>query len=143
MQSHSLPPLSPRICNGHPSTLVEEPVGSRRSVRSGYSIPAPDRRTDPVVTLEQRGVAEMKAEKLILTVVVNSTQVELEANPNAELRTVVTHALAQTKNSGQPFENWQLADRNGNPLDLSVKVGEAGLVRGSVLFLTPRAGVGG
>jgi hypothetical protein len=85
----------------------------------------------------------MKNEKLILTVVVNGSPVELEANPNAELRTVVTRALAETKNSGQPFENWQLADRSGNPLDLSAKVGEAGLVRGATLFLSLRAGVGG
>ncbi|WP_420128125.1 DUF2604 domain-containing protein [Longimicrobium sp.] len=85
----------------------------------------------------------MKPEKLILTVVVNGSPVELEANPNAELRTVVTHALAETKNSGQPFDNWKLTDRSGNPLDLSAKVGEAGLVRGSTLFLSLRAGVGG
>lgn len=85
----------------------------------------------------------MKPEKLILTVVVNSSPVELEANANAELRTVVTRALAETKNSGQPFDNWKLTDRDGNPLDLSAKVGEVGLVRGSTLFLTPRAGIGG
>ena len=85
----------------------------------------------------------MKTEKLVLTVVVNGTPVEIEANPNAELRTVVTRALAETKNSGQPFESWELRDRAGNSLDVTAKIGESGLVRGSTLFLSLRAGIGG
>jgi hypothetical protein len=35
------------VCNAQPSTLAEEPAGSRRSVSHGDPTPAPDRRTEP------------------------------------------------------------------------------------------------
>jgi hypothetical protein len=85
----------------------------------------------------------MKPEKLELTVVVNGTPTQIETPAQAELRSVVTRALAQTKNSGQPFENWELRDVNGQALDLGMKVGQINFASGSTLFLSLRAGVGG
>jgi Protein of Unknown function (DUF2604) len=85
----------------------------------------------------------MKPEKLDLTVVVNGTPTQIEGNLQAELRTVVTRALAETKNSGQPFENWELRDASGKALDLGQKVGQLSLSSGATLFLSLRAGIGG
>ncbi len=78
-----------------------------------------------------------------LTVVVGGTPVQVEANPNAELRTVVNRALAESHNTGQPPENWELRDKDGNLLDVTKKVSAYHFAAGATLFLNLRAGIGG
>ena len=81
--------------------------------------------------------------KISLTVVVNGQPVNVDANVNAPLRTVIEHALQQSGNSGQPLDNWELRDGTGNILDGNRKVGEFNLSSGATIFLNLKAGVGG
>lgn len=67
----------------------------------------------------------------------------VEGNAHAPLRTLVPKALELTGNVGQPVENWELRDAEGQLLDLAKKVGEFAFVAGTKLFLTLKAGVGG
>lgn len=79
-----------------------------------------------------------------LTVVVNGQPVELKnANPHEPLRAVANQALAQSGNSGQPLDGWELRDAAGNVLDFSKRIQDYALAAGVTLFLSLKAGVGG
>lgn len=78
-----------------------------------------------------------------VTVVVNGQPLEVKANVNAPLRTVVLHALQESGNSGQPVENWELRDAGGQVLDVTRKAEDYGIAAGAKLFLNLKAGVGG
>ena len=81
--------------------------------------------------------------KISITVVVNGQPTVVDAFDDAPLGTIVSDALRQTANSGQPPENWELRDADGNLLDLNKKIGDYGFQEKTRLFLNPRAGVGG
>ncbi len=81
--------------------------------------------------------------KLELAIVVNGEPTLVEANPNAPLQTVVNKALADTGNTGQPPENWELRDEAGQLLDTSRKASSFGFAPGVKLFLSLKAGIGG
>ena len=85
----------------------------------------------------------MNANKETLTVVVNGTPTEVEANKNAPLQTIIPTALEQTGNQGQPPENWELKDAAGNALDLKKKIGDFNFPADVKLFLSLKAGIGG
>lgn len=76
-------------------------------------------------------------------VIVNGEPTVVEANLNAPLKTVIPQALAKTENTGQPPENWELRDAQGNELDLRKKIGEYGFGTAVVLKLNLKAGIGG
>lgn len=78
-----------------------------------------------------------------LVVVINGQPFELTANVNEPLKAVVVKALADSKNAGQPPDNWELRDDAGALLDLAKKVGEFPFAAGAKLFLSLKAGVGG
>lgn len=81
--------------------------------------------------------------KITLTIIVNGETATVEANVNAPLRTVVNKALADTQNTGQPSERWELRDKDGNIFDLDKKVNEFDLVDGTILYLSLEAGHAG
>ncbi|MEJ7791964.1 MAG: DUF2604 domain-containing protein [Gaiellaceae bacterium] len=81
--------------------------------------------------------------KIDVTVVVNGSPVVVEANQNAPLHTVISKALQQTGNSGQPPENWELRDAAGTLLDGSKKIEDFGFPADVRVFLSLKAGVGG
>lgn len=81
--------------------------------------------------------------KTTLTIVVNGTETDIERNDNAPLGSVIGKALAQTGNTGQPPDRWELKDKDGNLLDPNKKIGEFGFPAVVVLFLTLQAGVAG
>ncbi len=81
--------------------------------------------------------------KETLTVVVNGQPVEVEANENAPLRSVIGRALELSGNVGQPPENWELKDAAGNLLDPDRKIGDYHFPEGVKLFLSLKAGVAG
>jgi hypothetical protein len=85
----------------------------------------------------------MPDNKIELVVVVNGQPTPIQGNVNAPLHSLVGQALAATNNQGQPPENWELRDAQGNPLDASRKIGDLGLVGGAQVFLNLKAGVGG
>ena len=80
---------------------------------------------------------------LPLTVVVNGQPTVVDAVVKDPLRSIIEPALRQTGNSGQPPENWELRDADGNPLDLNKKIEDYPFTEATRLFLNLKAGVGG
>lgn len=89
------------------------------------------------------GQATGSKNKITLIIVVNGDPVSVDANVNAPLHTVIGKALEMSGNVGQPPENWELKDAAGNVLDTSKKIEDLGLVAGTKLFLSLRAGAAG
>ena len=81
--------------------------------------------------------------KISITVVVNGQPTVVDAINDAPLSTIIPDALRQTENSGQPADNWELRDTDGNLLDLNKKIGDYGFPPKVRLFLNLKAGVGG
>jgi hypothetical protein len=81
--------------------------------------------------------------KIDIEVIVNGQPTTVGANKNAPLHTVIPKALAQTGNSGQPPENWELRDVAGVLLEVDKKIEEFSFPAGVKLFLNLKAGVGG
>lgn len=85
----------------------------------------------------------MPDNKITLRVIVNGNPVEVEANVNAPLRTIVPEALRKAEVVGQPPENWNVHDEQDRPLDLGRKIGSFGFASGTLLSLSLKAGIGG
>lgn len=85
----------------------------------------------------------MPNETITVIVIVNGAPVEVPVNPNASLEALISHALNESHNNGQPKENWELKDPAGNVIDPHKKWKDLGLPSGATLSLYPRAGVGG
>ena len=83
------------------------------------------------------------AKKVSITVVVNGQPTVVDANGDVPVGTIIPDALRQTENSGQPPENWELRDADGNLLDLDKKIEDYGFSDKVRLFLNLKAGVGG
>jgi hypothetical protein len=78
--------------------------------------------------------------QITLTIVVNGQPTQLVASGNAAVESLISRALQQTGNAGQPPENWELRGANGQPIDVHEK---AARVAGQTLFLNLKAGIGG
>jgi hypothetical protein len=81
--------------------------------------------------------------KISITVVVNGKPTDVDAFDSEPLGSIIPDALQQTGNTGQPANNWELRDSDGNLLDLQKKIGEYGFEEKVRLFLNLKAGVGG
>ena len=81
--------------------------------------------------------------KISITVVVNGQPTVVDVIEDAPLGTIIPDALHQTEHSGQPPENWELRDADGNLLDLNKKIGDYGFQDKTRLFLNLKAGIGG
>ena len=78
-----------------------------------------------------------------LKIVVNGQPFQVKANVEAPVSTVITHALSESGNSGQPADNWELRDGSGQTLDPRKKIEDYSLHSGATLFLNLKAGIGG
>ena len=81
--------------------------------------------------------------KISITVVVNGKPTDVDAFDSEPLGSIIPDALQQTGNTGQPPENWELRDSDGNLLDLQKKIEDYGFQEKVRLFLNLKAGVGG
>ena len=81
--------------------------------------------------------------KISITVVVNGQPTVVDAAEDVPLGTIIPDALRQTDNTGQPPENWELRDTDGNLLDLDKKIEDYPFTDKTRLFLNLKAGVGG
>ena len=81
--------------------------------------------------------------KISITIVVNGQPTVVDAVESEPLGAIIPDALRQTANSGQPPENWELRDADGNLLDLEKNIGDYGFPEKVRLFLNLKAGVGG
>ena len=126
------PPVRP------PSATVAEDRGDRELLFTGHS------ETCVVHWLYHRKETKLSnPKKISLTVVVNGQPTVVDAFEDAILDTIIPDALRQTENSGQPPDNWELRDADGNLLDLNKKIGDYGFPPKARLFLNLKAGVGG
>lgn len=82
-------------------------------------------------------------DKVELLVVVNGDEVKVKAKPDETLGEVAAKALEKSENVGQPIENWELRNEDGQILDLARTVSSYNLVDGAILSLTLKAGVAG
>jgi hypothetical protein len=81
--------------------------------------------------------------KTEITVVVNGKPAEIFAVEDQPIGAIIPDALEQTGNTGQPPENWELRDAEGNLLDLNKNFGDYAFSEKDRLFLNLKAGVGG
>jgi hypothetical protein len=81
--------------------------------------------------------------KITITVVVGGSGVKLKTSEDAQIHTVIPEALAKSGNLGQNPDDWELADKNGNPYDPNKTFEELGLEDGSTIYLSRKAGGGG
>lgn len=80
--------------------------------------------------------------KLQLTFIVSGQAYEDSFPENQPLQAAIQHVLAQTKNTGQPPENW-VVTFDGQLLDPKKSLADLGLTNGQRLLLNPRTGRGG
>ena len=85
---------------------------------------------------------ESKPSKLHITFVVTGQSVEKDVNANQPLHALVSQVLAETKNTGQPADQWVLT-YNSRELDQKKTFEGEGIPTGAKLFLTIRSGRGG
>ena len=81
--------------------------------------------------------------KVDLKVVVNGTQVDVEANVNAPLHSIIGKALELSENVGQPPENWEFRNAKREVLDRNAKIETFAFADGTVIYLDLKVGVGG
>ena len=78
-----------------------------------------------------------------MTVVVNGTPVEIDAEADEPLADVRRRALDLTRNVAQPPENWDFKTEGGDLLDPAKRVGDYRFGPQVTLFLSLAAGVAG
>ena len=84
-----------------------------------------------------------KNENLDVIVVVSGQSTTIRVNPHQSVEQLVKEALKESGNKGQPPDQWELRTADGTLVDQGLNIGSAGIVSGTTLFLSPRAGVGG
>jgi hypothetical protein len=82
-------------------------------------------------------------QKVHLIFVINGQNFPVEANAHEPLLSAVQKALATSRNTGRPPEEWEVRDANGVLLEKNRKIGDIGLRDGAQLFLSLRVGAGG
>ncbi|HZF93889.1 MAG TPA: DUF2604 domain-containing protein [Allosphingosinicella sp.] len=82
-------------------------------------------------------------DKVDLIVLVSGSEVEIKAKLNDTLGEVAEKALKKSENVGQPLENWDMRNEDGEVLDLGRPVGSFGFAEGALLSLTLKAGIAG
>ncbi|WP_028350611.1 DUF2604 domain-containing protein [Bradyrhizobium murdochi] len=92
---------------------------------------------------EKKPGSDHGADFVKITMVVNGQPVVIKAVEQQPLHVVCQKALEDTKNLGQPPENWEIKNEAGELLDQNKKVGEFGFGEEVTLFLSLKAGVAG
>ena len=82
-----------------------------------------------------------KDKKDEVTVIVNGEEVEVAANENATLQSILQKALKESGNEGRPEGDWNFFDREGNALSKTSKIGAYAV--GFTFFLNLNVGAGG
>ena len=85
----------------------------------------------------------MSKERIEIVIIVNGEPVTEKAHPDEEVGEVVSRALNDSGNSGQPLNNWELRDESGHVIDFGRKFRNLDIKPGATLFLNLKAGVGG
>lgn len=78
-----------------------------------------------------------------VSVIVSGQETSLKVNIHQKIEELIREALHQTSNHGQPPGDWELRTSDGALIDQGIRIGDAGIVDGTKLFLSPKAGAGG
>lgn len=90
------------------------------------------------------GKSKPKKDDMKLNVVVNGTSVNIKANPNDLLATIVEPALQKAGVAASPdLSRWILKDKDGNVLDKASTIESFGFNDKTLIFLSLDAGVAG
>lgn len=84
-----------------------------------------------------------KPDNISVQVVVSGQPTTIKTNPHQMVEHLVKEALKESGNKGQAPTEWELRTSDGTLLDQALAIGAAGIVDGTTLFLSPRAGAGG
>ncbi len=84
-----------------------------------------------------------QSESILVHVVVSGQPTAVKANIHQTVEHLVKEALKESGNKGQAPSEWELRTADGTLIDQSLAIGAAGIVNGTTLFLSPRAGAGG
>ena len=76
-------------------------------------------------------------------VVVSGVDQPVRVNPNQTVGHLAKEALKASGNEGQPLENWEMKTEGGTIIPFESRIDDAGIVEGSKVYLTPKAGSGG
>lgn len=84
-----------------------------------------------------------KAEQINVQVVVSGVPTTVKANTKQSVEHLVKEALKESGNKGQPPSEWELRTPDGRLIDQIIAIQDAGILDGTTLYLSPRAGAGG
>lgn len=84
-----------------------------------------------------------KSENIDVQIVVSGQPTSIRTNLNQFVEQLVKEALKESGNKGQPTSEWELRTSDGALIDQALKISAAGILDGTTLFLSPRAGAGG
>jgi hypothetical protein len=86
----------------------------------------------------------MSNPNISVVVVVNTEDVTVDnVNPNAPVSSLAERALNKSESKERPLSDFDLKDATGAEINLSAKVGEAGITDGAKLYLALKAGITG
>jgi len=85
----------------------------------------------------------MSNNEITIVFVVNGEDVTVSVNPHEPLGAARNKALAVSKNTGRPPEEWEIRNDSGTPLDPGQKIHSFAFGSRVRLFLTLKVGAGG
>jgi Protein of Unknown function (DUF2604) len=83
------------------------------------------------------------SQNLTVAIVVSGQPTSVKTNVHQTIEKLVSEALKDTGNPGQPPSEWELRRSDGGLVEQTLTVEAAGLIEGMTLYLSPRAGAGG
>jgi uncharacterized protein DUF2604 len=96
-----------------------------------------------VIVAQERILMSKTDPNITVTIVVSGQPTSLKVNIHQKVEELVREALRQSGNQGQPPGDWELRTTDGNLIEQTARIGDAGIIEGITLFLSPRAGIGG
>lgn len=81
--------------------------------------------------------------KINVIVVVSGVDQPVTTNPHQTVGHLAEEALKASGNEGQPLENWEMKTAAAVIIPFDAHLNDAGIVDGSKVYLTPKAGSGG
>jgi hypothetical protein len=96
-----------------------------------------------VITARKEFEVPAKGQKIVLIFIINGVDYRIEANVEAPLAVAVERALAESRNTGRPLDEWEVRNSSGVLLEKDRTIEDLGLKDGARLFLTLRVGAGG
>lgn len=82
-------------------------------------------------------------QKIVLKIVVQGTDVNIDANTHQPLKSLIGKALADAGVVVGTIDNWYFTDESGTELNADATIAALGLAAGQTILLNQRAGAAG